>query len=107
MRLAKLNRPAITQGLQTLDNWALDADSASISKTWTFNSFRTAMTFFAEVGEIAERDQHHPEFLSVYTRMQIRLTTHDADGLTHKDFELAAEIDRLVRRDFINLLKSQ
>jgi 4a-hydroxytetrahydrobiopterin dehydratase len=52
------------------------------------------------VSEIAESQNHHPEFLSTYTKVQIRLVTHDADGLTHKDFELALAIDQLVQRDF-------
>lgn len=95
-----MNSNDIQANLQPLDHWTLDAHKASVRKEWTFDSFKTAMHFFAQVGELAEKMDHHPEFLSNYTRMRIRLTTHDAYGLTNKDFELAQQIDQLVRDAF-------
>jgi len=100
MRLIRLNAHEIAEGLNALNNWTLDAHAASISKEWIFDSFKTAIHFIVSVGEIAESQNHHPEFLSTYTKVQIRLVTHDADGLTLKDFELAAAIDQLVKRGF-------
>ena len=102
MQLIRLNTHEITEGLNALNDWTLDAHAASISKAWVFDSFKTAIQFIVSVGEISESHNHHPEFLSTYTKVQIRLLTHDADGLTHKDFELALEIDQLVKRDFLN-----
>ena len=100
MQVIRLNPHEIAEGLNTLDSWNLDPQASSIQKEWVFDSFKTAIHFIVGVGEIAENHNHHPEFLSTYTKVQIRLVTHDADGLTHKDFELALAIDQLVQRDF-------
>jgi 4a-hydroxytetrahydrobiopterin dehydratase len=99
MAIVRLSDIEIDEGLKTIDNWTLDAHAASISKTWTFQSFKAAIGFIVNVGEIAESQNHHPEFLSTYTNVQIRLLTHDAGGLTRKDFELAVAIDQLMPRD--------
>lgn len=101
-----MNSTDIQPALQQLDQWTLDAHKASVRKEWNFDSFKTAMHFFAQVGELAEKMDHHPELLSNYTRMRIRLTTHDAYGLTHKDFDLAQQIDQLVREQFSARLKT-
>lgn len=100
-----LSSAEIDDGLQQLQGWALDAQRRSIHKAWKFNAFKTAMNFFAHVGELAEALDHHPEFVSNYTMVTIRLTTHDASGLTHQDFELALQIDQLVNRAFSDLLE--
>lgn len=101
----RLNSSEIDAGLKQLNSWTLDAHKASVRKEWEFDSFKTAMRFFAQVGELAESLDHHPEFVSNYTRMRIRLTTHDAYGLTHKDFEFAHQIDHLVGEAFSGHLK--
>lgn len=95
----------IATELKKLNKWALDAHKTSILKEWEFHDFQTAMRFFTHVGELAEAHNHHPEFLSNYTTMRLRLTTHDAGGLTDKDFELAQHIDQLVHQKFSALLK--
>jgi 4a-hydroxytetrahydrobiopterin dehydratase len=107
MQAIRLNSKEIDQGLSTLDSWTLDAHKASIRKEWEFDCFKTAMSFLSKVGEIADRYDHHPEFLSAYTKVRIRLLTHDAHGLTQKDFELALEIDRLAMNDFSDLFKAK
>jgi 4a-hydroxytetrahydrobiopterin dehydratase len=101
----RLNSTEIETGLKKLDGWILDAHKASIRKEWEFDSFKTAMRFFARVGELAETHHHHPEFLSNYLKMRIRLMTHDAHGLTNQDFELALRIDQLIRDEFSNMLR--
>lgn len=107
MRAARLNSQEIEQGLSTLDSWTLDAHKASIRKEWSFESFKTAMRFLSDVGDMAERHNHHPEFLATYTQVRIRLLTHDAHGLTQKDFELAAEIDRLIQQNYLNVSEAK
>lgn len=107
MRAARLNSQEIEQGLSTLDSWTLDAHKASIRKEWSFESFKTAMRFLSDVGDVAERHNHHPEFLATYTQVRIRLLTHDAHGLTQKDFELAAEIDRLIQQNYLNVSEAK
>lgn len=89
------------------DGWALDLAQPCIAKSWEFDSFRSAVRFFDQVSELAEEHDHHPECLSIYTRMQIRLWTHDAGGLTAKDWALAQAIDQLVAKDFANTLKTR
>ena len=96
MGTVRLSTIDIDQSLKALNNWTLDAHTNSISKAWTFASFKAAIDFIVSVSAIAERQNHHPEFLSTYTKVRIRLLTHDADGLTHKDFEQAMAIDRLM-----------
>lgn len=100
----RLSSSEINTRLQELDNWTLDAHKTSLNKEWEFDSFKTAMGFFVHVGELAEAHNHHPELLFSYTQMRIHLTTHDAYGLTCKDFELAMQIDQLIIQKFSNLL---
>ena len=102
MPVIRLDRLEIHQCLNTLRNWALDSRETSILQRWKFDSFKSAMRFMERVGELAELHDHHPEFLSTYTQVQLRLSTHDAQGLTHKDFDLAFAIDRLVSEEFVN-----
>ena len=107
MQTLRLNSQEIDQGLSTLNSWTLDAHKASIRKEWAFDSFQTAMRFMVHVGDIAEQQNHHPEFLSTYTKVRIRLLTHDAHGLTELDFKLAHAIDQLIARDFLNSFKAK
>ena len=95
MPIEKLNSQQISEAIQGLQGWSLGADHESISKEWAFASFKAAMGFWHQVAELAERQNHHPEFWSNYTQFRLRLTTHDAGGLTALDFSLAKEIDRL------------
>jgi len=92
----RLNEQQITERLAQLQGWTRQTQPECISKAWTFDSFRSAASFFAKAAELAEQQDHHPEFLSLYTHMQVRLWTHDASGLTDKDFDLALALDHLV-----------
>jgi 4a-hydroxytetrahydrobiopterin dehydratase len=95
MPIEKLNSVQISEAIQGLQGWSLSADHESISKEWVFASFKAAMGFWLQVAELSEQQNHHPEFWSNYTQLRLRLTTHDAGGLTALDFSLAKEIDRL------------
>ncbi len=88
-----MNAQDIQDALGTLKGWELDGDA--IKKTWTFRDFKEAMSFINQVAELAERFNHHPELFNVYNRVTLRFTTHDAGGLTEKDFAIAREIDQL------------
>ncbi|MEI6618298.1 MAG: 4a-hydroxytetrahydrobiopterin dehydratase [Betaproteobacteria bacterium] len=100
MQEVKLSSIEIYQSLNTLNNWTLDADALRIGKEWRFDSFRTAMNFLLKVADIAELQDHHPDIFCSFTKVRIQLITHDANGLTHKDFALAVEIDRLIKSNF-------
>ena len=77
----------------TLKNWAFKNDG--IFKAFTFKNFSEALAFMVQVGLLAEKHNHHPEWTNVYNKVSIRLTTHDSGGLTDKDFALATAIEKL------------
>ena len=100
MQEIRLSGPALQQALANLTDWSMAPDQGHIARSWTFDSFQTAMAFWAEVAALAERHDHHPECLSTYTHLRIRLWTHDAGGLTHKDMALAADIEQVLAKGF-------
>lgn len=78
--------------LKDYSGWSFDNDS--ISKTYTFGTFREAMSFLMRVAFEAEEMNHHPEVFNVYNKVRITLKTHDAgDRVTEKDLKLAAKIE--------------
>ena len=64
-------------------------------KEFKFVDFVAAFGFMTQVAMLAERANHHPEWFNVYNKVRISLTTHDADGISKRDFELAQEISKL------------
>lgn len=85
---------APTIDLSDLPHWQLEPGGAAITRALRFRTFREAFGFMTQVALAAERMDHHPEWSNVYNRVTIRLTTHDAGGLTEKDAALAKAIDR-------------
>ena len=79
--------------LKELENWSFKNDG--IEKNFVFKNFTEALGFIVKVGIQAEKRNHHPELFNVYNKVTIRLTTHDAKGVTSKDFELAKAIDEV------------
>jgi 4a-hydroxytetrahydrobiopterin dehydratase len=61
----------------------------------TFDDFKEAFAFMTRVALYAEKQDHHPEWFNVYNRVEITLTTHDADGLSERDVAMAGFIDSL------------
>lgn len=98
MKMEKLERPAIGQLLGELTGWTLDDAASSISKTFKFTNFVEAFGFMAEAALAAEKLNHHPEWFNVYSRVEVKLNTHDAGGLTELDFKLAKAMDKAARR---------
>jgi len=76
--------------------WALDRDGAAITRQLIFTDFAEAFGFMTRVAILAEKADHHPEWFNVYNRVTITLTTHDANGLSHRDADLATAIDAMV-----------
>ncbi len=66
-----------------------------IKRSFRFGNFVEAFGFMTKVALLAEKADHHPEWSNVYNRVEIRLTTHDAGGLSKRDVALAAKIDGL------------
>ena len=89
----KLTDEEIRERLATLDGWSIV--DGKLHREFTFDSFVAAFAFMTALALVAERMDHHPEWFNVYNRVVIDLTTHDAGGLSEKDFELAAAASRL------------
>jgi len=66
-------------------------------KAWSFPDFVSALAFVNRVGELAEREGHHPDIYLTWGRVEIKIYTHKIDGLTESDFVLAAKIDEIPR----------
>lgn len=77
-----------------LAGWTLN-DAGEITKTYTFSGFPQALMFATAVGVLAEAAQHHPDITIKWNKVTLALTTHDAGGLTDKDFDLARQINAL------------
>lgn len=87
----KLNDQEINARLKKLDGWKREGDA--IERSFEFDSFSDAIDFILRIADHAEDADHHPEIKNVYNQVELRLTTHDAGGLTEKDFDLAEDID--------------
>lgn len=80
--------------LNDLPGWEII--EGQLSRTFVLPTFAHAVLFLAAAGQLAEAAGHHPDFLlRGYNKLTIQLITHSAGGLTEKDFDLAAQIDRL------------
>lgn len=73
--------------------WSEEADA--LTRSYRFRDFSEAFAFLTRVAMHAEAINHHPEFTSVWNRVDFRLTSHDAGGVTERDLALAHAIDRL------------
>ncbi len=73
-------------------------DCHHLRRAFPFPDFRTALEFVGQVGELAERQRHHPDLHLSWGRVLVEIWTHKIDGLSESDFVLAAKIDRLARR---------
>ena len=91
--MQKLSRNEIEQKIKTLKNWSLEGDA--MKKSWEFSDFKEAMKFINKVADLANELDHHPEMFNVYNKVELKFSTHDAGGLTDRDFKIAAAIDRL------------
>ena len=89
-------RPKIgaAAALQQLTGWTAAADRDALCKTYRFADFNAAFGFMTRVALAAEKLDHHPEWFNVYNRVEVALTTHDSDGVTALDVELARIMDQ-------------
>lgn len=89
--MGTLTDSEITSSLQTVPEWS-DV-GGTIQRTYQFADFVAAIAFVRKLAEYAERVQHHPDILIRYSKVTLTVTTHDAGGLTRKDFDLARAAD--------------
>ena len=93
--LERLSGVARDKALAELAGWNLAPDRDAIQKSFRFKDFNEAFGFMTRVALLADKADHHPEWSNVYNRVEILLTTHDADGLSARDVALAKAIDAL------------
>jgi len=77
------------------NGWTLDDAGKALTRTFKLKDFSEAFGFLARVALHAEKVDHHPEFTNVWNRVDFRLTSHDAGGVTERDVALAEAIDRI------------
>ena len=91
--MAKLNASQIKTALPTVPDWK--KKGSAITRTFQFKDFLTAIKFVNAVAKRAEKAGHHPDIDIRWNKVTLALTTHDAGGLTEKDFKLAKQFDPL------------
>ena len=93
-----LNQQQLAEQLNEINQslkspWTVKHDK--LSKTFVFKNFVEAFGFMSQVAIYAEKANHHPEWFNVYNKVDIELTTHDAGGISQKDFDLIAKIENI------------
>lgn len=88
----KLSQSDLDERIASMHGWTVE--EGKLRKDYSFDDFEGALAFVNEVGRIAEEANHHPEIRFTYGKATIELVTHDASGITEKDFALARAIDR-------------
>jgi len=94
--IQKLDDAARAALLARFPDWTHEPVRDAITRQFRFADFAQAFGFMASVAIIAEKMDHHPEWSNVYNRVDILLTTHDADGLSERDAKLAEAIEALL-----------
>lgn len=94
MPKTKLDHNELKSALGKLDGWMLRSDGGAIEKKFKFADFAEAFSFMTQMAITAEKMNHHPEWSNVYNRVEVALTTHDSNGVTGLDIELAAAMNK-------------
>ena len=97
----KLEQHEIEKALNQLnteasEDWTIEDEK--LSKTFKFKDFQHAFGFMTMSAIYAEKQDHHPEWFNVYSTVKIQLTTHDVSGISHKDFDLAKQMEAFASR---------
>jgi len=95
--MQKLDAQQVERAMAQLPGWQLDAGRGAISRRFEFGDFGQAFAFMTRIALYAEKNDHHPEWSNVYNRVDVTLTTHDANGLTQRDLDLARHADEAAR----------
>lgn len=93
-----MSRPAripLDEALAQLPGWVGASDPEAVCKTFRFKDFSAAFGFITRAAMKAEQRDHHPEWSNIYNRVEVRLTTHDAGGVTALDVEFARFFDSI------------
>lgn len=92
--IRRLEPIEVTEALAALPHWTHDAARGAIRREFRFADFNEAFGFMTRIALAAERADHHPEWFNVYNRVEVTLTTHDCQGLSQRDIDLARLADQ-------------
>lgn len=95
--MKKLSTTEITDRLENLEGWTFSENALHTS--FEFENFKEAFTLMTRIAFEAEAQEHHPDWTNVYNQLEITLSTHDAGGVTEKDFKLAKAIEGIVNAE--------
>lgn len=90
--MPKLSEGQVEEALKSVPEWGESGDA--IQRTYQFPDFVKAMGFVDQVAQAAEKARHHPDILIRYNKVTLTLSTHDAGGISEKDFDLAKKCDQ-------------
>jgi 4a-hydroxytetrahydrobiopterin dehydratase len=95
MPITRLTEAEVSALLADHPDWALRDDGKALTRTFKFADFNAAFGFMTRVALYADKTDHHPEWFNVYNRVEMTLTTHDADGLSQRDADMVRWIAAL------------
>jgi 4a-hydroxytetrahydrobiopterin dehydratase len=98
MAAHKLNEQELSTSLKQLSAWELKDNK--LHREFKFADFAHAFGFMSTAAVLIEKMNHHPEWFNVYNRVSVDLTTHDANGITQRDVELARLLDSIYSNPF-------
>ncbi|GMN11861.1 4a-hydroxytetrahydrobiopterin dehydratase [Croceitalea sp. MTPC9] len=94
--MEKLSEEQIREKLSAIDGWIFD--NVAITKSYKFKNFKEAFAAMSRIAFECEAQNHHPNWENVYNSLTIKLNTHDVDGVTQKDFDLATIIEKIINQ---------
>ncbi|WP_396182362.1 4a-hydroxytetrahydrobiopterin dehydratase [Flavobacterium sp.] len=88
-----LSTVTLQKKIKEINRWEFKDNN--LEKLYVFKDFLEALAFIVQIGCLSEKQNHHAEIWNLYNKVTLRLSTHDAGGVTDKDIKLAAAIDKL------------
>ena len=92
--MKKLDELEITDRIKNIPGWHYK--NGYIAKSYTFKDFKHAFSVMTRIAFECELQNHHPQWENVYNNLTIKLNTHDVDGITQNDFDLANAIEQII-----------
>ena len=92
--MSKLTKTQINEKLKNLEGWQFQENA--IHTSLEFENFKETFSIMTRIAFEAEAQQHHPKWTNVYNTLSISLSTHDAGGVTEKDFKMASSIEKII-----------
>jgi 4a-hydroxytetrahydrobiopterin dehydratase len=93
----RLSAEAAKAELDKISGWRLAKSGAAVAKTFEFADFSEAFGFMARAALVADKMNHHPDWSNSYNKVKVVLSSHDAGGLTARDFKLAAALNKIAK----------